>query len=82
MTADGVKFTQSDNGGGLAQDAEASVIAGVLTYDIIVINNAGTELPHTGGHGTLPYTLSGLMLVIASALMYCFSLRRRERRIY
>ena len=50
-----------------------------VTYKII--NNAGYELPSTGGSGTLPYTLGGLMLVIASALMYGFRIRRRERKL-
>ena len=44
-------------------------------------NEAGQALPSTGGPGTLPYTLGGLMLVIASALMYGFRMRRRERRL-
>lgn len=49
-------------------------------YKAFITNDEGIELPHTGGTGTLPYTLGGLMLVIASALMYGFRLRRRERR--
>ena len=47
---------------------------------ITVLNTPGKELPNTGGFGTLPYTLGGLMLIIASALMYGFRMRRRERR--
>ena len=49
-------------------------------YIITVINTPGTELPHTGGPGTLPYTLGGFILMI-SALMYGFMMRRRERRL-
>ena len=44
-------------------------------------NHPGQELPMTGGSGTLPYTLGGLMLIIASALMYGFRMRRGERRL-
>ena len=51
------------------------------TYVISVNNSKGVMLPNTGGPGTLPYTLSGLMLIIFSALMYGFRLRRRERRL-
>ena len=44
-------------------------------------NHPGQELPMTGGSGTLPYTLGGLMMIIASALMYGFRMRRGERRL-
>ena len=44
-------------------------------------NHPGQELPMTGGPGTLLYTLGGLMLIMASALMYGFRMRRGERRI-
>jgi len=50
-------------------------------YQITVSDPSGAALPHTGGSGTLPYTLGGLMLIIASALMYGFRMRRRERRL-
>ncbi|MGN0721863.1 MAG: SpaA isopeptide-forming pilin-related protein [Anaerovoracaceae bacterium] len=47
-----------------------------------VANTPGKALPNTGGPGTLLYTLSGLALILASALMYGFgSRRRRERRL-
>jgi len=49
-------------------------------YTIVATNSMGAELPHTGGIGTLPYTLGGGVLIIAAALMYGFRLRRRERR--
>jgi len=53
----------------------------LVGYRIVVSNLSGVELPHTGGSGTLPYTLSGLALMMASALMYGFRMRRRERRL-
>lgn len=52
-----------------------------IIYTVTVTNNPGVKLPSTGGSGTLPYTLSGLMLLISSALMYGFRMRCRERRI-
>ena len=48
---------------------------------IIVKNNPGQQLPNAGGPGTILYTLSGFMLILASALMYGFRMRRGERRI-
>ena len=50
-------------------------------YDAFITNTSGVELPHTGGPGTLPYTLGGIALIMASALMYGFRMRRRERRL-
>ena len=46
-----------------------------------VKNTPGVKLPESGGPGTLLYTLGGLALVSASALMYGFRQRRRERRL-
>ena len=50
-------------------------------YTVIVENTPGEALPNTGGPGTLPYTLGGIALIMASALMYGFRMRRRERRL-
>ena len=44
-------------------------------YTLTIINNPGTVLPETGGSGTLPYRLSGLMLILFAALMYGFRMR-------
>ena len=48
-------------------------------YVVFIENEPGRALPNTGGPGTLPYTLGGLMLVIASALICCIRMRREER---
>lgn len=37
------------------------------------------ELPNTGGHGTLPFKVSGSILLAFSALMYVTSFRRRQQ---
>ena len=68
------------------KDYSASSAAGRLSPDedgaylITVSNPSGDELPMTGGPGTLLYTLGGLMLILASAMMYGFRMRRGERR--
>ena len=51
-----------------------------LLYTFTIHNTNGVELPNSGGPGTLLYTLGGLMLILASALMYGFRMRRGERR--
>ncbi len=50
------------------------------TIEVQIENSMGVALPHTGGPGTLMYTLSGLMILIASAVMYGFRRRHEERR--
>ena len=47
------------------------------TWVVKINNSSGVMLPNTGGSGTLPYTLGGIALIMASALMYGFRLRRR-----
>lgn len=51
------------------------------TDTLIIANEAGQALPNTGGSGTLPYTLGGLMLMSTAAMMYGFIMRRRGRRL-
>ena len=48
-----------------------------LLYTFNVNNSSGFELPSTGGTGTLLYALCGLVLIITSALMYCFMRSRK-----
>ena len=44
-----------------------------------VPNQSGSELPQTGGSGTIPYTIGGL-LIMAVALLYGYGSRRRHGR--
>ena len=66
-----------------ASPANAVKITGKTETDpaqVVVYNTPGTPLPHTGGPGALAYTLGGLVLLIASAVMYGFRRRHKERR--
>ena len=88
MLSEVVSFTVNEDGtityGTGNKDFDVTPGATYETEDgigIYINNESGTELPMTGGSGTLPYTLGGIALIMASALMYGFRMRRRERRL-
>lgn len=83
LTTDG-KLEFCDENGNSIQSAYASgVFDGSDPADrqvtISVMNKAGYELPETGGIGTFPYTFGGLMIVGASAILFMYKTRRRQR---
>ena len=79
-TANGVvTITDQDGNAKVYDDFTMDTEDGVIV--LILKNHPGNELPHTGGSGSLPYTLGGIALIMASALMYGFRMRRRERRL-
>ena len=49
-------------------------------FGFIVKNAPGTELPSTGGPGTMHYAIGGILLLMVSALLYGFRMRHEERR--
>lgn len=62
----------------------SNTVEGDGTYTITITNTSttgGYVLPSTGGTGTQPYTLGGMMLtVIASLLLYIKNKRRKEEQ--
>ena len=55
---------------------------GMVSYDstnneFTVRNEPGAALPNTGGFGTKPFTIGGMMLVLMSLMLYCIGGRRR-----
>ena len=86
-----IQFVSVENDG--TADAAVTNIETPTGYSVVnkttttpvtlkVANTPGKELPQTGGPGTFLYTLSGMMLIAISALMYGFRMRRRERRYH
>lgn len=54
---------------------------GTAVLNLMVYNDAGYELPETGGIGTAPFTLCGLAVLFAGVTIATIRLkRRRERR--
>ncbi len=74
-----VTITDQDGNEKTYEDFTMDTEGGVIVLKLK--NHPGQELPMTGGPGTILYTLGGLMLILASALMYGFRMRRGERRI-
>jgi len=53
-------------------------------YEITVSDPSGKVLPHTGGRGTLPFRIAGLVLMLMGAAYVSYDFetrRRRERRL-
>lgn len=77
MTAT-IEFTVNEDGTVNMVNTNGSWSLAGTTFT--VTNHAGSELPETGGSGTIPYTIGGLLLMAASLLCGLNPRRRRERR--
>ena len=60
-------------------DNEAIFVSAVDNVVEIQNNKVSVSLPSTGGRGTLPFKVSGSILLAFSALMYVTSFRRRQQ---
>ena len=75
VSADGTVRALSDvEGTATSYKVEGPNENGVIT--ITIPNNPGVELPHTGGPGTVVYTVAGAMMITAGVLL--FIARRRH----
>ena len=83
LTTDGKLEFCDENGNSIQSTYASGVFDGSDPADrqvtISVMNKAGYELPSTGGIGTFPYTLGGLMIVGASGILFMYKTRRRQR---
>ena len=50
-----------------------------LVFGAEIQNSTGYTMPHTGGFGTLPLTLTGLLLMGAASVFYGYALRRKRK---
>lgn len=71
-------YDVDDNNGWYVQ-TETNSNGQVVDFYIVVENTFGTELPQTGGMGTLPVTTAGLLMMAASLTVILLR-RKRERR--
>ncbi len=75
LNSDGLPISEDEitrSGNSITVKAEPGMI-------ITFTNFTGTELPSTGGIGTFPYTLGGLMIVGASGILFMYKSRRKQR---
>ena len=91
MTKD-IYFTVNTSGSGdiitTTQDQEAfysesigASTEGTNKDTLVIPNTPGEKLPLTGGTGKSIYTLGGIFIMMTTAMMYVFRMRRRERRL-
>ena len=71
INADGVKEEQ------LSSEKVFFAVPGTSGGVEIVNDEILLEIPSTGGPGTVPYTLGGTALLMVTALMYIFRMRKR-----
>ncbi|MCD8231821.1 MAG: hypothetical protein LUD14_08405 [Clostridiales bacterium] len=65
--------------GTISADSYTTDASGAPLLKVIVTNDAGIELPVTGGSGTLPYAMTGVLLTgSAACLLYKTKKRRKE----
>ncbi len=50
-----------------------------LVFGAEIQNSTGYTMPHTGGSGVLPLSLTGLLLMGAASVFYGYALRRRRK---
>ena len=78
-TTTGADGSIIESGEGIACTKEEKDVA--VYYDHTILNLiAGYELPNTGGAGTVPYTMGGILLLTGAAflLLYNHFKRRKE----
>ena len=48
--------------------------------NVVHVNFANTQIPHTGGMGTTLYTIGGAVIVAAAAVLFVISRKKRQSK--
>ena len=80
LTVNGEGLVQQVNSDGSLSQITNSSVTHTGPYNIQVMNLKLTPLPETGGTGTWVYRQSGVLLMLAAAVLLIYNLRRKEER--
>ena len=80
LTVNGEGLVQQVNSDGSLSQITNSSVTHTGPYNIQVMNLKLTPLPETGGTGTTVYRQSGMLLMLAAAVLLIYNLRRKEER--
>ncbi len=76
-----IKETQAPNGYVCSdQELEITIPDQAGTDNVVTVNFANTQIPHTGGMGTTLYTVGGGLIVAAAAVLFVVSRKKRQSK--
>ena len=75
---DGVPDVIYDEGTALSSDGSGRIYDENKVFTLLISNMEGTELPETGGPGTLPFTIVGSALAVVALLLFVRAAARRR----
>lgn len=79
-TSHQITYGTQDSGAIISGATTGEITVGADVVKVHFINRTGYELPKTGGSGTTPYRLGGLLLMVVSVGLGIFRMRRKSSR--